>query len=202
MIKKGLCDDDAWKKACAALGILDQERNAVFPGMPWKTIFSLVCADLVKLNPTSRKMWLKGRREGWDGWKNCIIRYTTQGTLIEQLLRRWGAERKTPEQYKSLDSQLWQAIKNGNPENVPSLISEGADVDYESSKGETALMRACKRGNFDIATTLLENGADVNIKDENGQTALSKAAAEGHADVVLLLLENGKGLEVDKEDNK
>lgn len=63
---------------------------------------------------------------------------------------------------------------NDNPDVVEYLISEGANPDFRTRTGQTALMSAALNEYTDeMIVALAENGADVNIENEYGLTPLS-----------------------------
>jgi len=67
----------------------------------------------------------------------------------------------------------------GSAEAVRALIKSGADIDAQSSTGNTALMLAIDRGKIDVAVMLIEAGANLEIKGQKGWTALHNAASGG-----------------------
>lgn len=81
-------------------------------------------------------------------------------------------------------NEIIHAIKNGDTEQVESLLENGAD-------GQTALIWASWYGHTETVEMILMKGVDVNAKDRKGRTALILASESGHALVVEKLLENG-----------
>ncbi len=74
------------------------------------------------------------------------------------------------------------------------LIENGADVNTESPRDETALTSASYSGSAGIVKLLLEKGAEVNRVASlryGGGTALMKAVSQGSLEVAQLLLEHG-----------
>jgi len=67
----------------------------------------------------------------------------------------------------------------GSLEAVKALLKSSADIDAQSSTGNTALMLAIDRGKIDVALTLIEAGANLEIKGQKGWTALHNAASGG-----------------------
>ena len=90
------------------------------------------------------------------------------------------------------------AAKNGNRENVESLISTGANVNARNKGGATPLSWAMDAP--DNAEALLNAGADVDSRGMFGMTILSTAAGQGNVDTVLLLLERGADVNAKDED--
>jgi ankyrin repeat protein len=71
--------------------------------------------------------------------------------------------------------ELLTATAGGNLDMVKYLIENGAPVDVDGYKNDTALMIAVKKQYVDIINFLLEAGADVTKKEKNGKTALDYA---------------------------
>lgn len=71
------------------------------------------------------------------------------------------------------------------------LLDKGANVNAQTSSGESALEAAAFKGYLPLVQTLLNRGAKVDTRNARGQTPLVNAVLEGHAPVVKLLL--GKG---------
>jgi ankyrin repeat protein len=86
-----------------------------------------------------------------------------------------------------------EAARSRNSEFVRLLIKNGADVNIQTSVGETPLLRC-----FELSTTLIETccsngktakmliqaGAHVNVSDEFGQTPLGAAVQVGNLEAV------------------
>lgn len=90
-----------------------------------------------------------------------------------------------PDPFKSRDTL---AIMN-------TLLSKGADVDFASSNGTTALMAAARQTDNGMgtarATLLINKGAKLDLTDDRGQTALMLAAGAGNEKLVKLLIDKG-----------
>lgn len=67
----------------------------------------------------------------------------------------------------------------GSLEAVEALLKSKADINAQSSTGNTALMLAIDRGKIDVALTLIKSGANLEIKGQKGWTALHNAASGG-----------------------
>ncbi|XP_067003505.2 ankyrin repeat domain-containing protein 17 isoform X3 [Anabrus simplex] len=89
---------------------------------------------------------------------------------------------------------LMEAASAGHVDIVRLLIAHGADVNAQSSSGNTPLMYACAGGHEEVVHTLLESGANVEDHNENGHTPLMEAASAGHVGVAKILLEHGAGI--------
>lgn len=99
----------------------------------------------------------------------------------------------------SLESQLMNAIANGNTERVNMLLGAGAQVDAVVY-GNTPLMLASKTGNLDIVKQLLDGGAQVDNTAVNAErrTPLMVAITSDQRTVASLLL--SKGASVSRRD--
>ena len=82
---------------------------------------------------------------------------------------------------------LMNAVYNGNTNIINMLLENGADINYTTDYGMTALMMAASFNQFEAAKVLLENNADTSITDEYGRTALDLAKSEDYKDIVELL---------------
>ena len=58
---------------------------------------------------------------------------------------------------------------------VKCLLAEGANMNLQSSIGDTALHRSAYMGTFEVTKELISAGADVNIRNNSGETALDEA---------------------------
>lgn len=86
----------------------------------------------------------------------------------------------------------------GSLEAVKLLIRAGADIDAQSSTGNTALMLAIDRGKIEVAVALIEAGANLEIKGQKGWTALHNAASggdKGYKEVAEALLKAGASVD-------
>jgi len=89
---------------------------------------------------------------------------------------------------------LMEAASAGNADIVRLLLEHGADVNAQSSSGNTPLMYACAGGHEEVVTLLLEANANVEDHNENGHTPLMEAASAGHVGVAKILLSHGAGI--------
>lgn len=105
-------------------------------------------------------------------------------TLVPVPLR--GEDTATPREL------LWEAVRNGDADQVNKLLEQGADVNAQNEIGITALWIAAGKGEPALIEVLLKHGADVNARDGIWyQTPLSSALSSRNADVVKLLLDAG-----------
>ena len=87
-------------------------------------------------------------------------------------------------------------------EPVRILLDQGANINAQTSEGETALLIAgLSTNNLDLVALLVERGADVNLPNENGCTPLMDAAELGKNDILKYLLNNGADIGAKKFGN-
>ncbi|KNC23116.1 hypothetical protein FF38_13744 [Lucilia cuprina] len=88
-------------------------------------------------------------------------------------------------------SDLVWSIKNGELDQVQSLIREKSiDINSELN-GRYPLHYAADYGQYDVLDYLISIGAKVNVTDKHEITPLLAAIWEGHTKCVQLLLEKG-----------
>ena len=89
------------------------------------------------------------------------------------------------------DLRLVEAVQQGDPEAVRSLLEEQADVNTPQPDGATALAWAAHRNDLETAELLIRAGADVNAANDHGVTPLSLACTNRNAAMVGKLLQAG-----------
>ena len=101
----------------------------------------------------------------------------------------------------SLDgySALMAATLNGSVEQMKILIAHGANVNYQSSNGSTALWLAVP--DWNKTKLLLDNGADVNHTIEGYGILVKLAAIPGSIKLFRLLINRGADLKKSAPDN-
>lgn len=82
---------------------------------------------------------------------------------------------------------LMLAARNGNLQQVQTLIMGGANVNAVDLSGNTPLMWAVRGGNGAIVLALLDRGANPYARNHNGQTALDIAIASNNPELIRLL---------------
>ena len=85
----------------------------------------------------------------------------------------------------------------GDLAQVRRLLDQGADPNFPTGDGSTALASAAHWGRIDVVRELLARGADPKLADNEGRTALDRARSQSHADVVQEL-QRAMGLAVDQ----
>ncbi len=74
-----------------------------------------------------------------------------------------------------------------NLELIETLVSSGAEVNAQSTGGETPLMKAISFDNADAAKTLLEKGADPEIENTMSRSSYSFARASRNQEILAAL---------------
>lgn len=94
-------------------------------------------------------------------------------------------------------SPLMRVIITGNFKNlVDLLIIYNKDLNFQDSKGLTALMHAVRLNKRDIVKKLIKNQADVNILNNKGKSALAIALSKFDVDVNIVrdLIKSGSNV--------
>ena len=86
---------------------------------------------------------------------------------------------------------IHSAVANGDYEITAYLISHGADVRLQQTKGVTALHSAAHQGRLDLVELLVKHGASVAAKMEDGKTPLMMAQEGGFETVLTYLNTQG-----------
>ncbi|NXK39484.1 RAI14 protein, partial [Piprites chloris] len=89
------------------------------------------------------------------------------------------------------DDRLLQAVENGDPEKVASLLGKkGASATKQDSEGKTAFHLAATKGHAECLRIMVTHGADVTAQDGTGHSALHLAAKNSHPDCIKRLLQS------------
>jgi len=67
---------------------------------------------------------------------------------------------------------LFEAIKNGNRQEVEGLLSRGVDINLRDEAGMTVLFYTLLAEDIEMVRFLICKGADVNIRNTSGQNSL------------------------------
>jgi len=114
-----------------------------------------------------------------------------------------GLERKR--QSAQWTSQLFTAVRRGQPEEVQALIDAGADVnarDNDADNAYTPLHVAAKKGHAEVAQVLIDAGGEVDATaGAQAETPLHVAAWKGHAEVARVLVDAGAAVDARQKDN-
>ncbi|XP_059272965.1 ankycorbin isoform X5 [Mustela nigripes] len=97
---------------------------------------------------------------------------------------------KTNEWNKN-DDRLLQAVENGDPEKVASLLGKkGASATKHDSEGKTAFHLAATKGHVECLRVMMTHGVDVTAQDAAGHSALHLAAKNSHHECIRKLLQS------------
>ena len=88
-----------------------------------------------------------------------------------------------------LNLELFEAVHQGNTENVQHLLVLGADVNHKDSHGRTPLMEAVEMGHTEVTKVLIRSGAQVQAINRVGDNPLHIAAGGSHPKIVKLLID-------------
>jgi hypothetical protein len=103
-----------------------------------------------------------------------------------------GAEAKSDSRNDADNAALVAAAKKGDAVAVKELLAKGADPNFKTNFGATALSFAADRGSVDVVKLLVAKGADVNVRDNFYKyTPLFWASLRGFAEIGKILLQNG-----------
>ena len=75
-------------------------------------------------------------------------------------------------------ASLFEALRQGDTENLRTAIRAGADVNSRDADGTTLLMQAAVYATAADLEFLLAHGADANANDNAGHTALMRAVPD------------------------
>ncbi|XP_063399675.1 KN motif and ankyrin repeat domain-containing protein 2-like [Mytilus trossulus] len=94
------------------------------------------------------------------------------------------------------NKKLTTAARDGDIEALKLSLQNGAVIDYQDERGDTALMWAVMRGHLEICRFLIDRGCKIDITNRDGQTALMIAAREGHLEICRLLIDTGCKIDI------
>ncbi len=86
---------------------------------------------------------------------------------------------------------LLEAVRCNDLETVQKMLAEGADIDMQDDRENTALMFATFQRNLDMVKELITRGINVNAKEQGGNTAFMFVAMNGDVDIAKALLAGG-----------
>lgn len=116
-----------------------------------------------------------------DEWKQAQPPVTSNQSPIENIYSiDFNTRRKGPGGYYQGFgvTPLHWAARGGSVEVAALLVSRGASVTAEDSRGETALFWAASEGRLNTAKFLVEHGANLNTTNTFGATPLLTAARQ------------------------
>lgn len=86
---------------------------------------------------------------------------------------------------------FFQAVEEGNMDEMNNLIQQGIDINSRDPQGRTAIMIATYKNNTTIVKRLIELGADIHIQDDLKNNPFLYAGAEGYLDILRLTIDAG-----------
>lgn len=131
-------------------------------------------------------------------------------TERKEKLKGWGLDEEsiaknklliaevTPEVAKEKGKELVSFIASKKFTDSPTdldkvinLIKEGADLSYQTEKGNNSLLVCARKGYTSTFITLLKFGADINIVNKNQTTCIMSSARHGHETILLISIYMG-----------
>lgn len=113
---------------------------------------------------------------------------------FDRLLELTGAEKSIHKKDSAVLPLVISRYKHDDTllNHVKQVIKQGANVDAQTSSGDTALIiTGWATNNLALVRYLVENGADLNIGNNNGDTPLMDAAYLGKNSILDYLLQSG-----------
>src|SRR5574337_1866696 len=110
---------------------------------------------------------------------------------LEKVVEILGDESEDIDAIHAGMTPLMWATQLKSPEMSEALVGAGADADYATDDGETALHVESFEASNECVRALLRHGADVNAMTDLGKTPLMNAAQSGSAELVAALLAAG-----------
>jgi beta-lactamase regulating signal transducer with metallopeptidase domain len=92
---------------------------------------------------------------------------------------------------RALDRALFEAVENGDLDEVNEIIAAGGNVNAAIPGDGSALIAAAKKGDMRLVRRLIDAGADVNMGVEGDGSPLIQAGYMGRLDIATLLLDQG-----------
>jgi len=121
------------------------------------------------------------------------LTYAIQEKNVEnaRLLLRMGADPNPVPSGEGRYSPLAMAAEKDLLPLVTTLIDKGADVDWQSHNGTTAVKYAAAAGSARSLRKLIRSGADPVSYDHEGYAAIHNAADRGYVEILRILLSAG-----------
>lgn len=120
----------------------------------------------------------------------CVSYQTISGkaSLVKSSGTLWRHE---PDRAKKGQQQLAfiTAVKENNLQKIKEMPAAGNNVNFQDSKGNTALHYAIEKADQKMVLLLLDKGAKMDLNNKDNKTALGKAIKDGNKEIVSLLLD-------------
>lgn len=101
---------------------------------------------------------------------------------------------------RTIEEKLIAAVFHGQLQKVKDLVTQGANLNFKDTSGETALHYAIRSECFESVKILVEARADLNVKNKNGESPLILAAKNRNSEITKFLIETGA--DVNLKNNK
>ena len=99
-------------------------------------------------------------------------------------------------------TKTWNAIKQGNSEEVKRLVKSGVDVNGRVTEELSLLHLAAQFGSLDIVKHLVEHGAEVTNEDDSCRETVLHSACRGGSDaIVKYILQKGAAKDICKKNS-
>lgn len=138
-------------------------------------------------NPNALRHSEKGRR--------TVLSQACKGVsaeVVSALVEAGADVHKTSRFADDDEPPIQTAVRHSNVDVVRVLLKHGANVNYQTSEGFTALHKAARRGCADILQALVSEGlADHSLRLINGSQPIHSAARWNQPDCIQVLVEAG-----------
>lgn len=94
------------------------------------------------------------------------------------------------EEWSESEKGIFNAVTNGDLDEVKRLLESGLDPSLKDSEGMTPLHFAADRGHIEILRVLLRSGAPVDSINSEGQTPLMIAITCEHSVSLLVITQD------------
>lgn len=96
---------------------------------------------------------------------------------------------------ESFFQAVFDLVRQGDAEQLGSLLEKGLPANLRNHKGDSLLMLASYHGHLEAARQLLAYGADPDVQNDQGQSPIVGAVFKGNESMVRLLLDGGADIE-------
>ena len=129
----------------------------------------------------------------WEQTSDEMIQAIEVEDLVwmRKLLRRgYGVDTLSPTQFADI-TPLYRACQVSSIEAAEVLLDAGANIDFQTIFGRTALHMAIEVRDNDLLQFLIDRGARVDMPDGDGATALRVAINDENVEAVKMLTKAG-----------
>lgn len=129
------------------------------------------------------------QKESSYPWLHFIASTEEDDTLLD-LKDKLKKENINERDHNGNTPLMWAALF-GNEKMVRILLENGASLNLQNDKGETALFLSLSNQHYSITLYLMDHGADVNIPNLEELTPLHVAVVMGNCEIVQNLIKRG-----------